>query len=177
MANSVSEGSPTRFPQLVSFIGQTGAGKSTIVKMLIDQQESQMNPASKPAFPSPVVGSARNDNLPTSGDVHLYSDPATYLSRWPLMFADCEGLEGGENTPLGARHRDNDISGISKRTSLKRNLSFRQRRHKIARGSQRDIAWATSPETRKRQYAVTELYPRLLYTFSDVIVFVLRNPK
>jgi hypothetical protein len=24
---------------------------------------------------------------------------------------------------------------------------------------------------------VTELYPRLLYTFSDVVVFVLRNAK
>lgn len=177
MANSVSEGSPTRFSQLVSFIGQTGAGKRTIVKMLIDQQESQMRSASKPVFPSPIAGSARNGNLPTFGDVHLCSDPATYLSRWPLMFADCEGLEGGGNIPLGARHRGHDSSGISKRINSKRNPSFRQRRHEIARGSQRGIAWATSPKTCKRQYAVTELHPRLLYTFSDVIVFVRCNPK
>ncbi|KAL2679358.1 hypothetical protein Neosp_010132 [[Neocosmospora] mangrovei] len=29
----------------------------------------------------------------------------------------------------------------------------------------------------KREFSVTQLYPRLLYTFSDVVVFVLRNPR
>lgn len=30
---------------------------------------------------------------------------------------------------------------------------------------------------RKREFAVSQLYPRVLYTFSDVVVFVLRNPR
>lgn len=176
MANSTSAAPSIRFPQLVSFIGQTGAGKSTLVRMLIDQQERELVSAGMWGFPSPVVGSVSNDNAPTSGDVHLYSDPATYLGRLPILYADCEGLEGGENTPLGVRYRETDSTKTRKRSESNADQYYK-RRHRVMRGPPRDIAWANSPETRKRQYAVTELYPRLLYTFSDVIVFVLRNPK
>lgn len=41
----------------------------------------------------------------------------------------------------------------------------------------RKIAWADTPATQKREFAVGQLYPRILYTFSDVVVFVLRNPR
>jgi hypothetical protein len=41
------------------------------------------------------------------------------------------------------------------------------------RGSERPITWATDSELSSRQYIVTNLYPRILYTFSDVVVFVL----
>lgn len=37
--------------------------------------------------------------------------------------------------------------------------------------------WADTPQTQKREFAVGNLYPRILYTFSDVVVFVLRNPR
>lgn len=37
--------------------------------------------------------------------------------------------------------------------------------------------WAVTSETKKRDDAVMRLYPRVLYTFSDVVVFVLRNPR
>ena len=43
--------------------------------------------------------------------------------------------------------------------------------------SERKILWADTPARRTRQFAVTHLYPRLLYTFSDTIVFVLKNPR
>lgn len=49
--------------------------------------------------------------------------------------------------------------------------------HRRLRHSEREIKWATTSETQSRQFWVTQLYPRLLYTFSDVIVFVLRNPR
>jgi hypothetical protein len=146
--------------------------------MLIDNQESATSPRPDvPNFPSPVTG-ATNDNIPTSGDVHLYSDPATYYSPRSILYADCEGLDGGENIPHGARFKQKDgIPASGGRASSSDDPHFRKKVRKAAHSYQRDIAWATTPDTRKREYAVTQLYPRLLYTFSDVVVFVLRNSK
>jgi hypothetical protein len=47
--------------------------------------------------PVPIVGSV-DQSVPTSGDVHLYSDPETFLTDNPILYADCEGLEGRERT-------------------------------------------------------------------------------
>lgn len=160
--------------------------------MLIERLEaSDHDPTHK--FPSPVT-STNNDLLPTTGDVHLYADPYTYRSKSPILYADCEGLDGGEAIPRGVRHRSNQnpisditaslgastMAGRSPRSSS-RTSDFIERRSRRARNNrhstQRDIAWAVTPETKKREYAVKKLYPRLLYTFSDVVVFVLRNPR
>ena len=97
-----------------------------------------------------------------------------------MLFVDCEGLEGGENTPISARYREK-----ASHTSEERGKGREMRREhtklqQISRGLNRTrqkIKWANSLEKTKRQYAVKEFYPRLLYTFSDVIVFVLRNAK
>ena len=148
--------------------------------MLIDNQEMEMHPLSSPSFPSPVVGSA-NDNVPTSGDVHLYADPGTILKREPTLFADCEGLEGRETLPIAkagdaSRHTHGPVSfrrGSRSGSDYKPSRRFR----KIGHASPRAVAWADTPEKRKREYAVRELYPRLLYIFSDVVVFVLRNSR
>lgn len=177
MAESLSATPIVRYPQLVSFIGQTGkssqlsllalyspiagAGKSTVVKMLINLQDTENNPAAKARHPSPVVGSV-NDNIPVSANVHLYADPQTISTKTPILFADCEGLEGGESVPKAEASRMRDIASELKR------------RHRASR----KLSWAMNDkEKSKREYAVTELYPRILYTFSDVVVFVLRNPK
>ncbi|KAK3115116.1 hypothetical protein LTR53_005893, partial [Teratosphaeriaceae sp. CCFEE 6253] len=75
-------------------------------------------------------------------------------------------FEGGERTPLGARSRRRARSDPAKDDSSRPgNIHTRP------------IEWANTEETRQREYAVTALYPRLLYTFSDCVVFVLRNPK
>lgn len=138
--------------------------------MLIDRQGWNQSYAEQGlSYPSPVVGSATNDKVPTSGDVHLYADPSTFDAEFPMLYADCEGMEGGEALPYGSQSR--------KRAGSTSDKHRRKRPPKMLEGRSRRIAWAQDEKTKKREYAVTELYPRLLYTFSDVIVFVLRNAK
>lgn len=121
-------------------------------------------------YATPVVGSVGKD-VPTSGDVHLYLDPHTADSEAPILYADCEGLEGGEREPLGAWRNTKDRSTSNQAGSIGENLGHLQH------ASAREITWATTNERRSRGFAVTNLYPRLLYTFSGVIVFVLKNPR
>jgi energy-coupling factor transporter ATP-binding protein EcfA2 len=178
IANGASSEHRTRFPRLVSFIGQTGAGKSTLVKMLIERQSYGIDdPEKRRLFQCPIVGSSTNDSVPTSGDVHLYADPSTYFTTFPTLYADCEGLEGGENIPIGARRQDTEGGIVRRRDDHNQEVNRSKKRWRISRGQERPIAWADSPAKQKRQYGVTEFYPRLLYTFSDVVVFVLQNPK
>lgn len=140
-----------------------GAGKSTIIKLVID-----LSARKDENHATPVVGPVGKD-VPTSGDVHLYSDPQTAGSDAPILYADCEGLDGGEREPLGAWRKARDKSGQTG--------SIGQKPGNINHGSEREITWATSNLKKSRGFAVTHLYPRLLYTFSDVIVFVLKNPR
>lgn len=106
MAESMLPTPKVRYPYLVSFIGQTGksanldysyfffntiigAGKSAVVKLLVNYQDIKVNRTAEAKFSSPLVGSV-NDNIPVSADVHLYADPETFLTDTPLLYADCE---------------------------------------------------------------------------------------
>ena len=148
--------------------------------MLINHQDMKVNPTAKARFPSPVVGSV-NDSIPVSANVHLYGDPHTISTDTPVLYADCEGLEGGESAPKAEAFKSQERAldmhsphGFPSEFSTRK----RERRYKKGNGVSRKIAWALGDkEKSKREYAVTELYPRVLYTFSDVVVFVLRNPK
>jgi hypothetical protein len=130
------------------------------------------------SFPSPVAGLSRArvhngqreqycaplEHTPTSADVHLYADPASFEKRTPLLYADCEGLDGGENPPIGALERR--ASHPTHEISARRLTPARLRR----------LAWAdASTQRTTRAYIVKQLYPRLLYTLSDVVVFVIRD--
>lgn len=160
----------TRTPALVSFVGQTGAGKSALIKLIIELNQQPGGAKASERFPSPVVG-IPGHHIPTSEDVHLYLDPSTAFTEEPILYADCEGLDGGEQEPLGARFRKRRQSSIAHSESTNES-SFKARY-----SSERSLAWTNSPNRRTRHFAVSNLYPRLLFTFSDVIVFVLRNPR
>lgn len=169
MAETSTQHRRIRYPALVSFVGQTGAGKSSLIRLLIqacapDNVQPQV----------PVVGSTLHADLPTSGDVHLYADMKTIHGNQPVLYADCEGLDGGERQPMGARSRNKDKNA---NMSNDRTHSFTKHIRRQHHTSEREISWANTALTRSREYHVRHLYPRLLYTFSDVIVFVMKNPR
>lgn len=133
--------------------------------MLVSLKEHKFSMHADSPFESPVVGSMKHDKSPTSGDVHLYADPETAYTRLPMLYADCEGLQGGEMEPAANKLR----RGIK---------SYPGQGKNFFKGQPRPLVYAKSnSDARNREWAVKKVYPRLLYTFSDVIVFVLRNTR
>lgn len=130
--------------------------------MLINREQAKSGDVYE--YPAPVPGLV-GDNMPTTGDVHLYADPRTYFDRKPILYADCEGMTGGETTPRGLSCKE--------RIEGKKRIHGRHIKHKL----KKPLAWATDPQMRSREYAVKTLFPRILYTFSDVIVFILREVR
>lgn len=130
-------------------------------------------------FKTPISGSVKDDRSPTSGDVHLYIDPQSAFSDLPMLYADCEGLEGGEVPPqsksLTSRVRALKPDNWSSRPmNIPQEKIIPQERNIL---QEKNVPQEKHVKIGSREWAVRNVYPRLLYTFSDVIVFVLKNTR
>ena len=134
------------------------------VDHLVSLKESVGKESLRYLLKTPVTGSNKDDRSPTSGNVHLYLDPETADKDLPILYADCEGLEGGETKP-----RANMFSRIFKSETVEDLPAHTQRPIKVSADK--------NPKEGTREWAVKTVYPRLLYTFSDTIVFVLQNTR
>jgi len=70
----------TQYPRLVAFFGDTGMGKSTIIKNLIRHLTSSK------VFDVPIVGSRAEAQNSTSAGVHIYMDPDTFRHERPIIY-------------------------------------------------------------------------------------------
>jgi hypothetical protein len=121
------------------------------------------------------VGTVETKESPTSSEVHLYPDPKTINTQYPLLFADCEGLEGGNRKPITEEFIKRVENDTGKDLQSRLRLKKSQKYNGIS--VSRPVAWAENKKKQAREFAVENMYPRLLYAFSDVIVFVTKNPK
>ncbi len=87
----------------------------------------------------------------TTGEVSLYPDPKSFGSPSPILFADCEGLSGGE--PISSQHQS---------SWFKHGTSYRV---------------DSSQDSNLRRLATAKIYPRLLYMLSDVVCMVTANQR
>jgi hypothetical protein len=167
--------------RILTFI-DLDAGKSTLIKLLLDlKRTSATDTAEEVELAAPVIGRAESD-MPTSADVHLYADSQLCTTERPLLYADCEGFEGGERPPIAqvaVDRADRSQQDTMKKASTNKD---EHRLRKLKRSVRRKLRWAqedvsNSDKTSRRGFAVAEMYPKIFYAFSDVIVFVLNNPK
>lgn len=169
-----------QYPSIVSVIGKSGVGKSTLVRAMIllgaiDNSTTSFQNTSDPdslAEFAEVITSPREVPVtklggwdwvadPTTFGVNLYKDECVESSEsskpiYSTLFADCEGFNAGNLIPTTQRVRRQQAETVSE---LDDGVIFE--------------AEITSHAYRtKSKDGVDLFYARFLYAMSDVVVFV-----
>ena len=84
LANMKRSNFVRQYPSLISFLGETGVGKSALIRALI----RNISPDTK-AYPVPIPVYDRKmlEVKYHAGDIHLYTDPETLSSEVALFYA------------------------------------------------------------------------------------------
>ncbi|RSL74784.1 hypothetical protein CEP53_000019 [Fusarium sp. AF-6] len=184
---------PFQYPSLISFVGDTGSGKSTLIRSIIESLAPGQD------YQVPVQGVAGDKYESTSSDVHLFADPETQSSQVPRFFVDCEGFHGtnmsvsrkvvskaargarrGTQTTLDGSPSQLPLDPLTQHENSALNrIDLRwgevQWAGEVSRGVGRKQPGHVSSDTRDK--VVNTVYPRLLYAFSDVVCFVTNNSR
>jgi len=51
------------------------------------------------------------------------TDPGTYYTQIPILYADCEGMDGSEKVPIGARYKHSDFAPPPKQRARSGSMS------------------------------------------------------